>query len=61
MLRKVETRMSENILNTMYCAMRIDGKITDEYCVVQWISEPYTLQKNKEMKGYTPRLTAYTG
>ena len=35
MLREIETRMSENILNTMYGAMRIDDKITDEYCVVQ--------------------------
>ena len=41
-LRGVETRMSAN---TMHGAMRIDAVSSDGYYVLQWTSEPYTLQK----------------
>ena len=30
--------------------MRIDVESTNEYYVVQWASEPYTLQEDKDIK-----------
>ena len=48
MLRGVETRMSEKVLTTMYRAMRTNDESTDGYYVLQWTSEPYTLQEDKE-------------
>ena len=39
--------------------MKIDDENADGYYVIQWTSEPYTLYKDKEMKGYTPPITAY--
>ena len=51
--------MSEKILTTMYRSMRTDDKSTDGYYVLQWTSEPYTLQEDKEMEGYSPAITAY--
>ena len=53
--------MSEKILTTMYGSMRTDDKSTDGYYVLQWTSEPYTLQEDKEMEGYIPAITAYAG
>ena len=53
--------MSEKILTTMYGSMRTDDKSTDGYYVLQWTSEPYILQEDKEMEDYTPTITAYTG
>ena len=58
-LRGVETRMSEKILTTMYGEMITDDKIIGGHYVLQWTSEPYTLQEDKEMEGYTPTITAY--
>ena len=58
-MRGVATRMSEKILTTMHGAMRID-KSTDEYYVVQWTSKPYTLQEDKDLKGYTPQVINYS-
>ena len=46
-LRRVATRMSEKILTTMYVAMRTDDDSTDGYYILQWTSEPYTLQEDK--------------
>ena len=60
-LRGFETRMSEKILTTMYGAMRPDDEITDGYYVVQWTSEPYTLQEDKDINCYIPSVTAYAG
>ena len=45
----------------MYGAIWRDDESTDGYYVLQWKSEPYTLQEDKEMKGYTPQITAYAG
>ena len=41
--------------------MKIVDESTDGYYAVWWTSEPYTLQGYKEMKGYTPSVTVYTG
>ena len=60
-LRGVETRISEKILITMYESMRTDDESTDGYYILQWRSESYTLQEDKEMEGYTPTIAAYTG
>ena len=60
-LRGVETRMSEKILSTMYGAVRTDDESTDGYYILQWTSEPYTLQEDKEMRGYPPNITACAG
>ena len=60
-LRGVETRMSEKILTTMYGATRTDDESTDGYYVLQWISEPCTLQEDKVIKGYTPAIKSYAG
>ena len=57
-LRGVETRMSAN---TMHGAMRIDAVSTDGYYVLQWTSEPYTLQKYKEIEDYTPLIIVCVG
>ena len=40
----------------MHGAVRTDDESTDEYYVVQWINELYTLQEYKEMTGYIPPL-----
>ena len=53
--------MSEKILSTMYGAIRTDDENTDGYYNLQWTSEPYTLQEDKEMQGYSPITIAYTG
>ena len=53
--------MSEKILTTMYGAMKTDDESTNEYYVLQWKSEPYTLQEDKEMESYIPPITAYAG
>ena len=53
--------MSEKILTTSFGAIRIDDESTDGYYILQCTSEPYTLQENKEMEGYTPQIIAYTG
>ena len=45
----------------MYGMMRTDNTNTDRYYVVQQTSEPYTVQKDKEMKGYTQPVTTYAG
>ena len=50
MLRGVETRMREKVLTTMYRAMRTNDESTDGYYVLQWTSEPYTLQEDKERR-----------
>ena len=57
----VETSMSEKILSTMYGAIRTDDESADEYYILQWTSEPYKLQEDKEMQGYSPITTAYAG
>ena len=53
--------MSGKILTTMYRAMRTNDESPDEYCVLRWTSELYTLQEDKEKEGYTQTITAYTG
>ena len=58
-IRGGETRMSEKLLTTMYGNIRIDDESTDGYYVLQWTSEPYTLQEDKEMEGFRPQITAY--
>ena len=60
-LRGVETRMSEKILSIMYGAIRTNDESADGYYVLQWTTEPYTLQEDKEMQGYLPITTAYAG
>ena len=39
--------------------MRIDNESTNRHYIVQLTSKPYILQEDKEMKGYTPLVTAY--
>ena len=41
--------MSEKILTTMYGSMRTDDEGTNGYYVLQWTSEPCTLQEDKAM------------
>ena len=53
--------MSQNILSTMYGAMRTDDESTDGCYILQWISESHTLQEDKKMEGYTPQITASVG
>lgn len=36
----------------MYSAMKTDEENINEFYVVQWINEPYTLQEDQYMKGY---------
>ena len=60
-LRGVETRMSEKILSTMYGAIRTNDESADGYYLLQWTTEPYTLQEDKEMQDYLPITTAYAG
>ena len=58
-LKGVETRISEKLLNTMSDAMKTDEESTNIYYVVQWTSEPYILQEDKETKAYIQLVTAY--
>ena len=43
----------------MYGSIRTDDESADGYYVPQWTSEPYTLQEDKEMQGYSPITTSY--
>ena len=52
--------MSENILTTMFNAMRTDYASYDGYYAVKQTRESYTLREDNEMKGYTPTVTAYS-
>ena len=45
----------------MYGVMRAYDESTTGYYGVQWKSEPYILQEDKEMNGYKPPVTAYAG
>ena len=45
----------------MYGSKRTYDESTDGYYVFQWTSESYTLQEDKEMEGYIPPITVYTG
>ena len=60
-LRGVETRISKKTLTNMFGAMRIDDESNEGYYVLQLINEPYTLQEDKEMEGYIPPKTDYSG
>ena len=60
-LRGVETRMSKKILVTIFDATRIDDESTDGYYIVQWTSESYTLQEDKEERGYIQLVIVYAG
>lgn len=40
--------------------IRTRNEDTDEYCVAQWKSEPYTLQENTCMIDYESPIKAYT-
>ena len=53
-LRGVETRMSEKILSTVYGAIRTDDESANGYYVLQWTTEPYTLQEDKECRVIYP-------
>ena len=53
--------MSWKILTGMYGTMITDFESTNGYYGLQQTSEPYTLQADNEMKGYTPLVTAYAG
>ena len=57
-LRGIETRMSENILSTMYGEIRTDDESADGHYVLQWTSELHTLQEEKDIQGYSPITTA---
>ena len=60
-LRKIETRMSEKILNTMYGAIKTNEERNDGYYIIQWTSEMYTLQEDIEIEYYKPTITTYEG
>ena len=45
----------------MYETIKIDDKEIKRYYIVQWRSEPYTLQEEKNMKHYEPPIKAYVG
>ena len=45
----------------MYAAMKIDDESMDKCYVLQWTSEPYMLQEDKEMKGHTSTVIVYAG
>lgn len=60
-LKGVEARMSDNIISNIYGVMRIHDEQTDGYCIVQWISKPYTQQEDKFMEGYEPPIKSYAG
>ena len=41
--------------------MRTDDESTGKYYIIQWTSEMYAQQEDKEMEGYKPIITAYEG
>ena len=51
-LKRLQARVSNNIIRIMYSAMKTDEENINEFYVVQWINEPYTLQEDQYMKGY---------
>ena len=53
--------MSEKILSTVYGGIRTNNESADGYYVLQWTTEPYTLQEDKEMQDYLPITTVYAG
>ena len=51
-LKRLQARVSNNIIRIMYSAMKTDEENINEFYVVQWMDEPYTLQEDQYMKGY---------
>lgn len=51
-LKRLQARVSNNIIRIMYSAMKTDEENINEFYVVQWMNEPYTLQEDQYMKGY---------
>ena len=51
-LKRLQTRVSNNIIRIMYSAMKTDEENINEFYVVQWMNEPYTLQEDQYLKGY---------
>ena len=45
----------------MYGVMRTDDESTGKYYIIQWTSEMYAQQEDKEIEGYKPIITAYEG
>ena len=43
--------MNERILIRTFGAMRTNDEATQEYYLVKWITEPYTVRENTVMKG----------
>ena len=50
-LHGIESRMSNKILKGNYRTMRTDDPDNDEYCIVEWDFNVYTVQDDIVMKG----------
>ena len=60
-LHGIDSRMNEQILIETFGAMRTDDQATQEYYLVKWITEPYTVQEDIIMKAVEPQQTAFAG
>ena len=60
-LHGIEARMHERILIEPFGAMRTNDEATQEYYLVKWITEPYTVQEDTIMKGVESQQTAFAG
>ena len=52
-LHGIEARMNERILIGTFGAMRTDDEATQGYYLVKWITEPYIIQEDILMKGWS--------
>ena len=60
-LHGIEARINERIIIDPFGAMRTDDEATQGYCLMKWITEPYTVQENIIMKGVDPQQTSFAG
>ena len=60
-LKGIEAKISDKILNAMYGAIWIDDETSNRHYHLQWKSELYTLQKDKFVRGCKWPIKAYIG
>ena len=60
-LEGVETRMSEQVQVGNKGAFSCDDSTTDGYYIVEWTSEPYTLQEDKMLTEFKPAMQLKAG
>ena len=59
-LHGIEARMNEQILTGTFDVMITNNEATQGYYLVEWLTEPYSVQENTIMKGVDPSHTPFS-